>query len=110
MNAAILKDVSLTLGGKTILKDISFEIEQGGFYAVIGPNGAGKSTLLKVMTRLAIPSAGEVLINGCNIDELDRRGIAQNIAVVPAVFETTFAFTAYDIVLAARSAQPARSK
>lgn len=46
------------------LKNISFSIEAGESIAVIGSNGAGKSTLLNLVTRLAPPSSGEVVING----------------------------------------------
>lgn len=46
------------------LKNINFSIKDGESVAVIGANGAGKSTLLSLVTRLAPPSSGEVVING----------------------------------------------
>lgn len=46
------------------LQDINFEIEQGEIVGVIGHNGAGKSTLLKVLSRITMPTKGEVQING----------------------------------------------
>ena len=46
------------------LKDINFEIEQGGTTGFIGKNGAGKSTLLKVLSRITSPSSGHIKING----------------------------------------------
>src|SRR6185436_1803059 len=46
------------------LKNISFSIRDGESVAVIGANGAGKSTLLSLVTRLAPPSSGEIIVNG----------------------------------------------
>lgn len=40
-----LKDLTVTIGGKEILKKINFTFEEGRIYAVMGPNGSGKSTL-----------------------------------------------------------------
>ena len=50
--------------GKTILEDISFEINQGDCVALIGPNGAGKTVLMSCILGDKKPSSGEVLIEG----------------------------------------------
>ncbi|MBL8241655.1 MAG: ABC transporter ATP-binding protein [Bryobacterales bacterium] len=46
------------------LRNVNFAINDGESVAIIGANGAGKSTLLSLVTRLAPPSSGEVIING----------------------------------------------
>lgn len=46
------------------LKDVSFEIKQGEKFGIIGPNGAGKSTLLKIISRITLPTAGVIRIDG----------------------------------------------
>jgi len=46
------------------LRNVSFEIKQGETVAVIGRNGAGKSTLLKILSRITLPSEGEIKIKG----------------------------------------------
>ena len=50
------------------LDDISFEVEQGDFYALLGPNGAGKSTMIGIISSLVNKSSGKVNILGFDID------------------------------------------
>ena len=48
----IAENISVTIGGKNILQDVSYKFLSGKRTAIIGPNGAGKSTLLKVLCLL----------------------------------------------------------
>lgn len=57
--AVILDDVSVTLGGRVILDDLSVSIEKGVLTAVMGPNGAGKTTLLHAILGL-LPYRGDI--------------------------------------------------
>jgi len=61
---AELSHVSVVLGGRTILRDVSLQVRPGEMLAVLGPNGAGKSTLLKVLLGLVRPASGEVRVSG----------------------------------------------
>ncbi|MBB3674819.1 ABC transporter ATP-binding protein [Modestobacter versicolor] len=54
----------LTFGGITAISDVSFEVQQGEFFAVIGPNGAGKTSLLNVLNGVYRPSSGSVTFQG----------------------------------------------
>ncbi len=49
---------------KRAVDNVSFEIHQGESVALFGKNGAGKSTILKMITEVAFPSSGEIIING----------------------------------------------
>ncbi len=53
-----LKNLSLSLNGRMIFEQISFEILKGDFVTIIGPNGAGKSSLLKTIVGLQKPTFG----------------------------------------------------
>ncbi|MBQ8799418.1 MAG: ABC transporter ATP-binding protein [Lachnospiraceae bacterium] len=54
-----------------ILKDVSFTIKPGERIALVGHNGAGKTTLVKLLCGFYHPTAGEILIGGCPLEELN---------------------------------------
>jgi branched-chain amino acid transport system ATP-binding protein len=55
-------DLSYHIGGVRIVEDVSLEIAEGEFLVVIGPNGAGKTTLVNLLSGIAYPTAGRVLL------------------------------------------------
>jgi putative ABC transport system ATP-binding protein len=73
---SILRCESLTRsyasGGReiTVLRDITFELEAGGFLAVTGPSGSGKSTLLGLLAGLDRPTRGRVVLDGRDLATL----------------------------------------
>jgi cell division transport system ATP-binding protein len=69
------------------LVDISLTIERGEFVFLTGPSGAGKTTLLKLLFREEEPTAGQIVINGKDINRLDRHGIAGLRRSVGLVFQ-----------------------
>ena len=48
----------------TVLKDVSFAIEEGSACAIVGPSGSGKTTLIAICAGLERPSDGSVVFNG----------------------------------------------
>ncbi|WP_224022582.1 ATP-binding cassette domain-containing protein, partial [Burkholderia vietnamiensis] len=62
--ALALEGVTLELGGRTILRDVSFSIEPGEFVGVLGPNGAGKTTLMRAVLGLVPLSGGTLSVGG----------------------------------------------
>jgi len=66
--------VSLTLGTRTLLDDVSLGVDDGDRIGVVGPNGAGKSTLLRVLAGRAAPDGGRVTSAGSfRVALLDQR-------------------------------------
>lgn len=55
------KNVELSYGKHTIIKDVNLELKRGEFFGLVGPNGAGKSTLLKAILGLLKPRSGEII-------------------------------------------------
>jgi len=55
-----LESVSKSFGKHEVLKDISFDVEEGEIFGVIGPSGSGKTTLLNVMSGFLAPKEGNV--------------------------------------------------
>jgi zinc/manganese transport system ATP-binding protein len=64
MNAIVFREVSLVLGGRTVLDTISLEIAAREFVGVLGPNGSGKTTLMRAVLGLVAPSGGMVHVLG----------------------------------------------
>ena len=82
MNLSIEK-ISVTLGGKEILRDVSCDFSAGKRTAIIGSNGAGKSTLLKILCLLNEKFSGTVTLDGKDIRTLGRKNLSRVMAILP---------------------------
>ncbi|KGK85823.1 ABC transporter ATP-binding protein [Clostridium sp. HMP27] len=69
--------------GVPAIKDLSFSINRGQTLAIIGPTGSGKSTIAWLLLRFYDVNSGKILINGCDIKELNIDLVRDNIAIVP---------------------------
>ncbi len=52
-----------------VLENVSYEVQDGHFVSIVGPSGVGKTTLIRLLTGLAKPTAGEILIRGKRIED-----------------------------------------
>jgi branched-chain amino acid transport system ATP-binding protein len=64
------EELSLDLGGREVLRNISLELREGEVLGIIGPNGAGKTSLLEILSGRYGPKAGNVYFKGRNINGL----------------------------------------
>lgn len=101
---SILKVDNLCAGyeQKCVLKDINFTVLSGELLGIIGPNGAGKSTLLKAIRGILPKQNGQVQAFGQNLSAFDEKELSRNIAYLQQQVETTFGYTAREIVTAGR--------
>lgn len=76
------KNVRKDFKNKIVLKDVSFNINEGELVAIIGASGCGKTTTLKMINRLIKPSSGQILINGEDIASKDVVKLRRNIGYV----------------------------
>jgi phospholipid/cholesterol/gamma-HCH transport system ATP-binding protein len=76
MTAAIqLEGVTKAFGGRTVLDDISLEVEEGKAFCLLGRSGTGKSVTLKHIIGLLKPDRGRVLVHGQDVPSLDRSAL-----------------------------------
>jgi branched-chain amino acid transport system ATP-binding protein len=71
-----VRDVSVRFGGIVALDKVTFDIAPGHIVGLIGPNGAGKTTLFNCLSRLYIPTEGDILFKGRSILRQPRHAIA----------------------------------
>ena len=76
--------------GQPVLREVTFTVEPGQWVAIVGPTGAGKTTILSLISRLADPQHGRVLLDGHDLRDLDLDSVRRRIAVVP---QDVFLFT-----------------
>ncbi len=77
------RNLTLAYGARTVIRDVSLEIETGEMVAIIGPNGSGKSTLLRGLSRLHRPASGQVFLGEQDIRSIGAREVARRLAILP---------------------------
>ncbi len=90
--------VSLVIGERTILDDVTLEIAPGELLALVGPNGAGKSTLLGVLSGELPPTRGRVVLDGRDLRELRHLERSRRRAVLTQDNSVSFPFSVRDVV------------
>jgi ATP-binding cassette subfamily B protein len=65
-----------------VLKDISFRINPGETIAIVGHTGAGKTSIVNILTRFYDINKGEILLDGINIEKIDKRDLRKYISLV----------------------------
>ena len=99
-----VKNLSFSYDGKkTIISNISFELNAGEVFVILGPNGSGKSTLLNCIANILKPTGGEGLVNGKSIYEMPVNELALIMGYVPQISTLAFSYTVRDYVVMGRA-------
>jgi iron complex transport system ATP-binding protein len=98
-----LDSLSVDIGGRRIVTDISLRVPDGSFAGLLGPNGSGKSTILKAIYRVHRPASGRVLLDGGDLLSLRAQDAARRVAVVGQEFTLEFDFTVAEMVMIGRT-------
>lgn len=97
-----VENLSFIIGKKSLLHDVSLQVNAGEFVGVIGPNGSGKSTLLKNIYKIYEPTAGTIWIEKEKVTQMTNRAMAQKLAVVAQESGASFDFTVSEVVAMGR--------
>jgi putative ABC transport system ATP-binding protein len=84
------RNLSRALAGKVLVDGITVQLRQGEVVAVVGPSGAGKSSFLRLLNRLDEPTAGTVLVNGCDYRQMRPQDLRRRVGMV---MQTAYLFS-----------------
>ena len=100
-NVIDLKNVSWSMDGRHILRDITWSVGQGEHWVILGLNGSGKTSLMKILNAYAAPSSGTLRVLGKTYGEYDWRELRKRIGFVSSsLTDTLYATeTALEIAL-----------
>jgi iron complex transport system ATP-binding protein len=90
--------VSLALGGRPVLREISLAIQPARVSAILGANGAGKSSLLRVLAGLVPPESGQVSLCGMDMSTVSPKNRAQRIGYLAQEATPAWNITAHELV------------
>lgn len=94
--------VTLRYDARTISTDLSVSIPDGAFTVIFGPNACGKSTLLRALSRLLMPSAGQVILDGLSIADIPAKKVARRLGLLPQSSIAPGGITVADLVARGR--------
>ena len=96
------RGVALAVPGRTLCRELSFDVRAGECWVVLGPNGAGKTTLLATLAGLRAPAAGTISLGSDALPSLPARARARRLGLLPQDTIDAFPATALEIALAGR--------
>ncbi len=93
----VFKDVSIHFEDKTILDNISFQVDRGQTLVILGPAGTGKSVLMKLANGLLKPDSGTILVFGQNVATMPERDLYKLRQRIGMVFQESALFDSMNV-------------
>jgi len=104
MNAPLLEtqDLLLRVGGRTLVRGMSFRLNAGEVWCLLGPNGSGKSTFLHTAVGLRAPQGGALRLAGRALADWPADGAARQRGFLPQAFHDAFSASVLESVMLGR--------
>ena len=93
----------VSLGGRSLVSDLNWQVTHGEFWCVLGQNGVGKSSLLYALAGLLKPASGRISIEGAGIGAMSAQALARKRGLLPQQHLDAFSHSVLDTVLIGRT-------
>lgn len=98
-----VKDLCVSYNGLSIVRNVSFNLEQRQWLMIVGPNGAGKSTIINAISR-GVPFTGKVICVGENVAAMKSARLARKLGVLAQNHYVGYSFSVEEVVAMGRYA------
>jgi iron complex transport system ATP-binding protein len=95
-------NITYSIGGKDLIRDVSVTFKPGKLHLIIGPNGAGKSTLVKVISNQLLPLQGQVYYGSKKVGDFSKVELARTRSVLSQSIDLVFPLTVSEVVMMGR--------
>ncbi len=102
MSTLSVQRLTVRVGSRTLVEDLSIDFVPGEFVAILGRNGSGKTLSLQTLAGLRQPLDGQVCLEGTPLEQLGRRALARKLGFLAQDLEDGFVTTALESVLIGR--------
>ncbi|MDP6675324.1 MAG: ABC transporter ATP-binding protein [Gammaproteobacteria bacterium] len=96
------QDLSVSVNGRTLVRNLSLTADPGGFVCILGPNGVGKTLTLHTLAGIRDFDTGAIQLHGDDIKALDRRVIAQRLGLLLQAHDDAFPMTVLEAAMMGR--------
>jgi iron complex transport system ATP-binding protein len=97
-----VRELTLRAGARTLVSQLTLQVQAGELWCVLGPNGSGKTTLLHTLAGLRAPAAGSVLCTGLDVLHTPPEQLARRRGLLTQTVHDSFSAHALDVVLLGR--------
>ncbi|GAA1530886.1 ABC transporter ATP-binding protein [Brevibacterium picturae] len=97
-----IASLSVHLGGRPVVSEVTLSVPSGTVLGLLGPNGSGKSTLLRAVAGIAPPPPGHVRYDGTDLTAVRKKELARRVAVMAQEHSEEFEIPVIDLVLLGR--------
>jgi iron complex transport system ATP-binding protein len=94
--------LAVEIAGRTLVRDLTLEIQGGAVTCVLGCNGAGKTLTLHTLAGLRKPASGVVLLDGRSVEQWPRKALARRVGLLTQTTDDPFPSSVLDTVLIGR--------